>query len=257
MYLFYHQASVAQQEQAFRTVQSVLQTRFPTVSLEELQQAFTLGEPELSVSENELRLEYYSMVRIVNYLAANYITSPEELDPPIYGPITHYVSKKLNSLQRTAAWATEHHEGETTPAAAAFYLSVLAKLATEDVTASQVEQAFIIPASDTQPQKVLVEAMPFPEPGGVSPFGPEALLAEWKHLREWIEQRHDPLRPWNIAARNQASQMPQSVVTKLLFEPLPTSEEKLAHFTRERLRRFQRLLKPYGYFYSPAAESPQ
>ena len=257
MYFLYNQASATQQEQAFLIAQPELQKRFPMVSLAGLRHAFALCEPDLSLSGKSLAIEYESMTRVMNYLAATYRTSLEELEPPIYGPVTHYISKRLISLQQTADWATTHHQGATTPEAAAFYLSILTQLAVEDATANQVEQAFIIPASDTQPPKVLVEAMAFSEPGGISPFSFDALLYEWGHLRKWLRQRQDPLRPWNSEAIHQAAQLPQSVVQLLLFEPLPTSAENLSHFTRERLRCFQRLLKPYGYHYSPTAASSQ
>lgn len=257
MYILYHQASATQQEQAFSLAQSELQKRFPMVSLDDLRQAFALCEPDLSLGGKSLAIEYESMTRVMSYLAATYRTSLEELEPPIYGPVTHYVSKKLTSLQQTADWATKQYQGATTPEAAAFYLSVLTQLAVEDATASQVEQAFLIPASATRPSKVLVEAAAFPESGGISPFSFDALLYEWGHLRKWLRQRQDPLRPWNSEALHQASQLPQSVVQLLLFEPMPTTAENLSHFTRERLRCFQRLMKPYGYHYSPARESSQ
>lgn len=246
----YSAASPAQQQEALTRTYQEQQPRFPEIWPHHWKKAFARCQPTLWVEDNQVWVEDKSLTRLLTYLTGTY-TSAGEHEPAADGALIYHLAKKLNyishaSAQGVAYWATQ-------PLADAFagQRALLLSFASEDVIASQVQEAFALPRSNSSiAARAIAKGSISQEKARKKPAprkGP-VLREHWRHLQKWLEEQQQPLRPWNIAAIGRTLEMSQSMVNRLLFEPQPYLEEGPGIFTRRRLSRAQRLFASYGYF---------
>ena len=104
------QASPAQQSQALLYLQTALRGHFPALGWAAWAHALWQAQPDLWVDGDGASLDYADLARLTQDLAG--AAEPHTLDPPIYGPRSHYLAKRLLNYRDEAVDALAELEAD-------------------------------------------------------------------------------------------------------------------------------------------------
>ncbi|MBO0361019.1 hypothetical protein J0X19_23870 [Hymenobacter sp. BT186] len=235
----YAQASQAQHTQALRTLVNHWRESFPQVSELHWWQAYHHCQPGLWIIDGELAPEPDMTTQIIAWITLLHGPATDEQDR--YAPASIHLARQLNNLPRLVEQVLTTHKEGTTPQAAEAYLQVLRRLLCQDLIAAHLRTGGTFPEpgwqQDTQPISSSQQ-----EVFAWLPDRTEELVAlQWESLRDWLNQKQNPLRSWHIGSFSHHLRWTSALIQQIFYGPKePAQHPEL--FTLERLTRLQAVL---------------